>query len=520
MPGEGSPLAGGNSASTMRVVLALVAIKLLLHIGAAAVTPYEFHRDELLYFAMGTHLRLFHMDFPPMIALLSELLRHTVGVTVFTYRLLPGLAGAALLLVALLTARALGAGRMSLLLTGAALLTSPLFLRTSTLFQPVVLDQLWWTAALFALLRLEQTEDPRWWWLLGLAGGLGLLAKFSIGFIGVGVLVALLLTPRRRALLGPGPWIALGAALLVGSPSLIGQITLHFPLREQLAGLSGSQLARMTWGEYLVTQPLMLGPAILLAVGGAVAPFADPHLRAFRTPAIACVTTFLLLGFFHGKPYYAGPVYPALAAAGAAWLERFARPRLRRALAWGVATLAVLYVVAVFPLGLPVVPPAPMARYAARLGLTAATQTNQGGQLPLPQDYADMLGWREKADAVALAVASLTPAERAQAVLYGANYGQAGALDLYGRRLDLPPVVSLAGSFYLFGPGTRAGEVLVLLGIEPDDLGTMGCRSLEQRARVQNPWGVEEERDVAVLICRGPSTTLQELWRRRTPGWG
>ena len=87
--------ADGNRAAVTRLVVLLVGIKLLLHVTAAAVTPYEFHRDELLYFSMGTHLRLFHMDFPPLIALASELLRHTVGVSVFTYRMMPALAGAA-----------------------------------------------------------------------------------------------------------------------------------------------------------------------------------------------------------------------------------------------------------------------------------------------------------------------------------------------------------------------------------------------------------------------------------------
>jgi len=498
----------------------LAGLKLLVHLIAALVTPYEFHRDEFLYFSMGTHLRLFHMDFPPMIAMLSELVRHTVGVSVFTYRLAPALAGTALLLLALATARALGGGRTALLLTGVAMLTGGLFLRTATLFQPVVLDQLWWTAAFYAQLRLEQTDDPRWWWALGLAGGLGLLAKFSIVFIGAGVLLAILVTPRRRALLGTGPWIALAVALAVGSPSVIGQITLGFPLVDQMAGLRESQLARVTWSEYLASQPLMVGPAILFAVAGAAAPFVDSRVRAFRAPAIAGITTFLLLGLLHGKSYYAGPLYPAFAAAGAVWVEGLTRPMWRVALAWGVSALALVYITALFPLGLPVLPPEPMARFAARLGLAAATQTNRGGQLPLPQDYADMLGWREKAEAVASVVATLTPEERERAVLYGRNYGQAGALDLYGRRLGLPPVVSLAGSFYGFGPGERPGEILVLLGVEPHELGDVRCASLALVARVANPWGVDEEQDVPILACREPNTTLQELWRRRRPGWG
>jgi hypothetical protein len=502
------------------IIVGLVTVKILVHVVAAAITPYEFHRDEFLYYSMGTHLRLFHMDFPPMMALLSELLRHTVGVSVFTYRLLPALAGTALFALVLLCVRRLGGGRSALALAGLAMLSGPLFLRTASLFQPVVLDQLWWTAALYALLRLEQTDDARWWGALGLAGGVGLLTKFSIFFIGFGVLVAIMVTARRRALLGLGPWIALGIALIVGSPSVIGQVTLDWPLLDQMEGLRAGQLARVTWGEYLGNQPLMTGPAFLLAVAGAVALTGRGDLARYRSVGIAAVATFLLLGVMHGKPYYAGPVYPMLFAAGAVWVERLSRARVRAAATWGMGLACAAYGIGFAPLGLPILPPKPMARYAARLGVTAATRTNVGGQLPLPQDYADMLGWREKADAVALVVGSLTAEEREHAVLFGANYGQAGLLDLYGRRLDLPPVVSLAGSFFLFGPGRRPGDVIVFLGIEPEQLVSITCDSLEMPARVTNPWGVEEERDVPVVVCRGPSMTLQEFWRGRRPNWG
>jgi hypothetical protein len=39
-------------------------------------------------------------------------------------------------------------------------------------------------------------------------------------------------------------------------------------------------------------------------------------------------------------------------------------------------------------------------------------------------------------------------------------------------------------------------------------------------ARVTNPWGVEEEQDVPLVVCREPGMTLQELWRREEPHWG
>ena len=106
------------------------------------------------------------------------------------------------------------------------------------------------------------------------------------------------------------------------------------------------------------------------------------------------------------------------------------------------------YGLVALPLGLPVLPRAPMSRYAAAFG--AETTTNRGEPVALPQDYADMLGWPEQAAAVARAYAALPPADRARAAVLGGNYGGAGAVDEFrpsrrsapvtvGRRRTAPP---------------------------------------------------------------------------------
>ena len=400
------------------------------------------------------------------------------------------------------------------------MLVSLLFLRTASLFQPVVLDQLCWMLGFFALIRLERTGEPRWWLLLGIAGGLGLLTKFSILFFGASVLVAILVTTRRRDLPSPWPWLALAIALAIGAPTIAGQVALGFPVVEQMAGLRHGQLARVTVGEYLSDQ-VFWGPAgVLLAAIGMWGLLAHPVLRRWRSVGVAAGAAFLLYALTRGKAYYVGPIYPVLFAAGGVVLEGWARSRRERAIVGAGMALAVAYGLMLVPLGLPVLPPEPMARYAAALGLTAGVRTNRGELLPLPQDYADMLGWKEKADAVAAVYLALSPAEQAETVLYGDNYGQAGALDLYGRRLGLPPVVSLAGSFYLFGPGDRPGRVLILLGVEPEELEEVKCASVVTVARIRNPWGVREEQDVPVVVCRNPAVTLQQVWATRGPEWG
>jgi hypothetical protein len=91
------------------------------------------------------------------------------------------------------------------------------------------------------------------------------------------------------------------------------------------------------------------------------------------------------------------------------------------------------------------------------------------------------------------------------------NYGEAGALDLYGPALGLPPVISSAGTYWYFGPGTLPGEVAVVLGEEPEGLHRF-ADSVVVAAEITNRWAVHEEMDVKVLVARRPRTTVQAIW--------
>ena len=496
----------------------LFAFTLALHLAATAVTPYGFHRDEFLYLAMGRHLDLWRMDFPPGIALLANAVRGLLGDSLADVRFVPGVVGAVLVVLAALLAREFGGGRTAQVLAALFVICNPLFLRTASLFMPVVLDQLWWVLAFLALARLARTGAPRWWVLLGVAGGLGLLTKWSILFIGFGVLVGLLATPLRRSLLTPWPYVTLGIALLIGHPSVAGQVALDWPLRLQMAGLQEDQLGRIGFGEYAGMQVLWSPPGLVLAVAGLLGLLTARTLRPWRAIGVACLAVWVLLLVLQGKSYYVGPIFPALFAAGGVMLERVARPGLRTALVWAAVVLSVTWGLVSLPLGVPVVPPQPMARYAARLGLTAAVQTNRGTVLPLPQDYADMLGWEEKVRAVARVYDSLPPDERRDAVILAPNYGRAGALDFYGPRLGLPEAVCPCGTFWQFGPGEKPGRVVVGVGISARFL-EEHFDSVATAATVLEPWGVEEEQEMVIRVARGPRRTLQEEWRGFGPNY-
>ena len=492
------------------LVLLQAAIKLVLHLAVNLWTPYGFHRDELLYLGMGRHLQLWGMDFPPGIAIVAEVSRTLLGDSLIATRFFPAVFGSGALVLAALIARELGGGRIAQGLAAFCVLTSPLFLRSANLLQPVVMDQLIWAAALYAFVRLIRGYGTDGWLMLGLVLGLGLLTKFSVAFIGLAIAAGVFLSPLRAALLTPWPWLAFAFALVLGAPSLVGQVRLGFPVLGQMADLRASQLERIGPAEFLVGQ-LLWGPATLLAILGLYGLLAGRALRDFRALGWTCVTLFAIVLALRGKAYYAGPIYPALFAAGGVLFERACRGLAGEILQVAVVAVLFAFAVVTFPLGVPILPPPAMADYAHALGVEAAVRTNTGEVGSLPQDYADMLGWEGQVAAVARVYHALPAHQRERAVVIAGNYGEAGALEFFGPRYGLPDVVSPAGSYWFFGPGELPGEVVITIGVPADNLREF-YDSVETAATITHPWAVEEERQLDVRVGRGPRTTLQEVW--------
>ena len=504
-----------------RSIAALSAIIFALHVIVNRLSPYGFQRDEFLYMAMGRHLRLWRMDFPPFIAIISQLERYVLGDSIVAIRFLPSVAAGLIVMMAALIARELGGGKFAQPFAAVAVATSPLFLRAGDLFQPVVFDQLWWTLALYALARLGSSAPrddtlataPRWWIVLGVACGVGLLTKFSLFFFGAALVAALIVAPQRREMLTPWPWVAAVIAFVIGSPSIVGQIALGYPVVSQMQTLQSSQLAHVSLWSFVGGQ-LHWGPDLLLALAGALYLVFAQSMRRFRAVGWTCIGAFLLLLVLHGKSYYIGPIYPALFAGGAVAFERWLGA-LRAAMAMVIRAVAIVVLVAyaavAAPLELPIFSKETTAAFVNGSGVSSTARTNQGTQLRLPQDYADMLGWPELVNAVAHVYDSLPPEKRARVVLVGENYGEAGAMEFYGPKLGLPRVISAAGSYWFFGPGEKPGAVVISLGVTQHDMEQF-FGTVTYAGKVLNDWGVPEEQDVSIYVGENPKMTLQELW--------
>jgi hypothetical protein len=496
--------------TALRCIVGFATAKLLLHFVAVWVTPYEIHRDEFLYLAMGEHLRLWGMDFPPAIAVLAKVARWVFGDTLFAVRFFPALAGAATIILGAAIVREFGGGRNAQILAMLTLFFDPLFIRPAALFQPVVLDQFCWTLGFLAVAKiLREPERIQYWALLGVACGLGLLTKISILFFGFSLFVALVCSPQRRLVVSRGAWLATGLALLIGAPTVVGQVRLHFPVITWMTDLQNQQLRRVTPWEYLFGQVWMLGPALILAFAGLVFLLRN---RLFRVAGWTCVVAFLLLLVLHGKAYYIGPIYPMLFAAGAVAFEQLQGAR-RRVAELALVTVLVLSGLILLPLGVAVLKPELMARYCARLGLQAAVTTNRGTVLPLPQDYADMLGWEMQVKAVAAAFASVPAESRSRTGLVARNYGEAGALEFYGKRYGLPRRIMLPDNVTLW-PADPSCDTVVTIGISSMDLSSF-FQNVRVVSRFDYSWMVQEERDRVICVADTPIRKLPEGWKKR-----
>lgn len=493
-----------------RTLAAAIVLDLVLHVGTAVLTPYGFQRDEFLYFAMGAHLHLWRMDFPPAMAMLSELMRATTGLGLVPVRVVPGIASAMLVVFAALFAREMRGRAFAQGLAALTIIASPAFLRSGTLFQPVVFDQLAWTALLFALLRVLRTNDRRWWMALGVAAGVGLLIKFSIAIIGVGVLAAFVVLPDRRRLATPWPYAAALLAFAIGSPSVAGQIHSGWTALLYERELASQQLVHVTVLGFFASQVQMLGLGAALALAGLWVYWRDREVRAI---AVSCLVALGIILAFHGKSYYLLPVYPALVGAGSAWVAGLATHRaapLRVAFRIAMILIIAGYGLLALPYGLPILTPAAMVRYAAG-GPQGGVTTNTDRVLRLPQDYADMLGWRERVLAVAHVYDSLPPAERAVAVIGATNYGEAGAIDYYGPSLGLPGAICGCGTYWFFGPGSKPGDVLVTIGVSEADLRQF-YGDVTPAGVLADTLAVPEEQRVPLFVSTRPVMTLQHLW--------
>ena len=505
-----------------RLPLAFALLKFVS--GYFLISPqYDLHRDEYLYLNHGRHLAWGYLEVPPLSAA-QGWLSLALGGAEGWVRCWPFLWGAATLYLVMRLAQRLGGGWVAAALAGTCYLGTA-FARLNLLFQPNSFEVFGFVLALYGLVVYQQTQRPRWLYLLGLALGLGLLNKYTTLFFIAALGGALLLTPQRRLLLSRHFWGAAGLALLLWLPNLVWQISHGIPFRHHMQLLHDTQLVHVEAAEFWKLQLLMCMAAVWVWVPGLLALLFSPELRAYRAVGWVAVLGVGLQAVLHGKAYYTLGYYPVLFSVGAWWWARLLAgwrwPRMAAVLRPVLLALPLLLLAPLFPFIYPVRPPAAMlglrARYAP-LGL----YTWEDGQIhDLPQDYADMRGWRELADKTWAAYQSLPDSVRAHTLIKCANYGQASAINYYTRARALPPAQSFNGSFLYWFPRRTDWRAVLIIDDELHPELAAQFASYRQLGAVADPYA--RERGTRIILGLRPTPALvarvNAEWRTELAQW-
>ena len=221
-------------------------------------------------------------------------------------------------------------------------------------------------AMLWALVRLHESNDGRWWLAAGAFAGLALLAKFTAIML-VPAVLAFLLVPawRRRWLASPYPWAAALIAVVVFLPVLIWNSQHDWAsFRFQLVRATAThQWSFRTVGDYVGLQFGLVGFILLPVVLSGVALTAWRGYRRGDAVAILLSTAVIVpFGYFFWKslslrvgdtwPMFIWPAGFAAAAINIAMLPREGRPAwmVQSTIRWARIAIAsgIAFVVAVF----------------------------------------------------------------------------------------------------------------------------------------------------------------------------
>src|SRR4030043_500396 len=296
------------------LITVFVIIKLLIHF--LTNTNYEVHRDGLLYIELGKHLSWGYQSVPPSIAVFANISRFLFGDTVFGIRFFPAIVGALSLIIIGIMVKEMGGNKMAQFIALLAFLTSPAYLRSNTLFQPVSFDEFYWLLIAFLIFRLINTERKVYWILIGVAAGLAFLNKYSVVFYMTAFLVSIFLTPQRKWLKSPSPYIGAGIALLIAFPNLIWQYKYDWPVVTHMRELAETQLIHVRIDIFLLEQLMMNIPAVIIWIPGLFFILLIREGKKYRILGLIYLLTLTQLILLRGKPYYTLGLYPMLFAFG------------------------------------------------------------------------------------------------------------------------------------------------------------------------------------------------------------
>ena len=464
--------------------------------------------DELYQIAMSHHICWGGVDVPPLTPFLLDIIRHLIGISLYALRLLPFLGGIAITYIVYLMVKKLNGNFIAYLFALICITLEPLEIAMTSEYTYDYMNRLIWTLMLYTILLLIKTDNKKYWILFGVLAGLGMMTKWSVLFLGVSIIVALILTKRRKDLKSPLIWISGILALCIFSPYLIWNYQHGFPTFEFMEGWSSGHPAgglEKYFLQLIIFTNLLGLPILLLSIYYFLF---NKEGKKFRFIGIAFIVLLILVLYAKPKFYLMTAYFPVLYAGGSVFLGICTEKLRIKWLVYFYAVILTITALLLVPLARPVIPAKTLIKYYSPL--ISGKEMHYQGSTQLPQWFSDRFGWSALTQRVAEIYNSLPENEKKYTIIYTGKYSLAGAISFFGKKYGLPYAVSGHNQFYLWGPGKSIVKTMIIL---ENGYNKEHYKQLFYSVKHEGDFNLGYGRNINIWLCKDPKFgSIEKIW--------
>lgn len=486
---------------------------------------YGYFIDEFYFIACSKRLAFGYVDNPPFAIFLLSIIRQFLGDSILAIRLFPALASASLTFLTGIITKKLGGNKFAQGLAGLAVSVVPFYLMMNSIYSMHSFQSLLFIYCVFVLIIIIQDKKPRYWLLLGLIIGIGIINQHTFVIFGFAILIGIIFTPLRQYYRNKFLWLGILITIIIVSPNIIWEIQNNFISVEYAKFIATNNATTLPFA-FIMIQIIGINPVVFpICLLGIVFLFFKTEGKPYRVFGWMFLITFVFFLLMKtNRPDRVAPVYPILIASGSIMIELWINKMNKDLLKSAIISILIIGGIFSFSLSLPILPPKALFEYCKTIGLR--NQEYEEREIPIipviynliyTQVSAYRLGWESMAADVATAYDRLPDKDKEKAVIFTGNNGEAGAIEFFGSKYNLPLVISGHLNYWLWGYGKATGDLIISIGVGKDILNAL-FETVEESGVIHScDYCLYYENNLPIYICRKIKFPMKEVWQRISP---